>query len=150
MTPHRHWIQNYKKYVIPIHLADHTIVYSAGVGTVVFHPIIKGKPVQAVEFTRVLHVPSLRSNLLSVLYLTCHCGFLVHISEHFMEFERSGRTLFVASIKKELNAGFLDGTIEHISEFGYFTSTLPLDWSLWHCRLAHQNIADVQKLAKEE
>ncbi|KAJ8583102.1 hypothetical protein M405DRAFT_918982, partial [Rhizopogon salebrosus TDB-379] len=55
--------------------ADNNIVYSAGVGTVVFSPVVDGKTVRAVEFTRVLHVPDLRNNLLSVLYLTHNIGF---------------------------------------------------------------------------
>jgi len=37
----------------------------SGVGTVVFNPVMMdGKPSQPVEFTRVLHVPSLQNNLL--------------------------------------------------------------------------------------
>ncbi|KAI0038364.1 hypothetical protein FA95DRAFT_1478945, partial [Auriscalpium vulgare] len=61
MTPHRHWLRNYTPLRLPIRLADHTCVYSAGVGTVVFNPVVGGKPKRAVEFTRVLHVPALRN-----------------------------------------------------------------------------------------
>jgi hypothetical protein len=43
MTPHHHWLIDYKPHEVPIKLADNTIVYSAGVGSVVFDPIIKGK-----------------------------------------------------------------------------------------------------------
>lgn len=70
MTPHRHWLRNYTPYRTPVRLADSTIVYSAGVGSVVFAPEVKGKALRPVEFERVLHVPALKSNLLSVLYLT--------------------------------------------------------------------------------
>ncbi|KZS86476.1 hypothetical protein SISNIDRAFT_388448, partial [Sistotremastrum niveocremeum HHB9708] len=38
MTPHRHWFHNYQPYVTPIRLADGSIVYSAGIGTVQFQP----------------------------------------------------------------------------------------------------------------
>ena len=69
MTPHRHWIRNDSPHTVPIKLADHTIVYSAGVGSVIFQPVIGGKSSRAVEFTRVLHVPDLRNNLLSVLLI---------------------------------------------------------------------------------
>src|SRR6266705_411415 len=73
MTPHYHWVQNYSPLCIPIRLADNSIVYSSGVGTVVLHPrMMDGKASQAVEFTRVLHVPSLCNNLLSCLYLARH------------------------------------------------------------------------------
>ncbi|KAG2030698.1 hypothetical protein BDR03DRAFT_1016848 [Suillus americanus] len=70
MTPHRHYICNYTPKRVPIRLADSTIVYSAGVGSVVFNPVSVGevKSLRAVEFTRVLHVPDLHNNLLSVLY----------------------------------------------------------------------------------
>ncbi|EGO21551.1 hypothetical protein SERLADRAFT_351077, partial [Serpula lacrymans var. lacrymans S7.9] len=40
MTPHRHWVHHYTPYRVPIKLADHTVVYSAGVGTVVFNPVM--------------------------------------------------------------------------------------------------------------
>ncbi|EGO23519.1 hypothetical protein SERLADRAFT_336269, partial [Serpula lacrymans var. lacrymans S7.9] len=40
MTPHRHWMHHYTPYRVPIKLADRTVVYSAGVGTVVFNPVM--------------------------------------------------------------------------------------------------------------
>ncbi|KAF8804760.1 hypothetical protein BYT27DRAFT_7044735, partial [Phlegmacium glaucopus] len=62
MTPHRHWIRNYVQTSIPIRLADNTIVYAVGVGSVRFRPIVNGKEVRSVEWTRrVLHVPQVRS-----------------------------------------------------------------------------------------
>jgi len=69
MTPHRHWIRNYTPKCIPVKLADNKVIYSAGVGSVVFVPVIGGRKQQPVKFTNVLHVPDLRNNLLSVLYL---------------------------------------------------------------------------------
>jgi hypothetical protein len=59
MTSHCQWLLDYKPYVVPIRLADNTIVYLAGVGSVVFNPIIKGKKCCSVQFIRVLHVPML-------------------------------------------------------------------------------------------
>jgi hypothetical protein len=44
---------------IPIKLAGNTVIYSAGAGTLILNPVIRGKPSRAVEFTRVLHVPQL-------------------------------------------------------------------------------------------
>ena len=70
MTPHYNWLRNYVPCKVPIRLADNTVVYSEGVGTVLFKPIVNGKPGREVEFTKVLHVPALRNNLFSVLYLT--------------------------------------------------------------------------------
>ena len=68
MTPHRSWVRNYTPLRVPIRLADDTIVYSEGVGSVVFKPVLGGKDARAVKFSRVLHVPLLQNNLLSVLY----------------------------------------------------------------------------------
>jgi hypothetical protein len=36
MTPHKNWIRNYTPYRVPIRLADNSVVYSEGVGSVVF------------------------------------------------------------------------------------------------------------------
>src|SRR6266540_5473180 len=86
MTPHRHWVRNYSPLHIPIRLADNSIVYSSGVGTVVFNPVMMdGKPLQPVEFTRVLHVPSLQNNLLSCLYLARHKHIIIHIDSEQMD-----------------------------------------------------------------
>jgi hypothetical protein len=69
MTPHRHWLRNYQPLTIPIRLANNTVVFAPGVVSVVFAPEVEGELVCHVEFSRVLHVPELGSNLLSVLYL---------------------------------------------------------------------------------
>jgi hypothetical protein len=129
ITPHRHWVQNYTPLCIPIQLADNTVIYSARVGTVLFNLVIRGKPSRAVEFTRVLHVPQLRNNLLSCLYLTRHKGFEIHISSNTMDFLLSGKTIFTTSINSS-NAAYLNGVTEPISEFAHISSTLPLDLNL--------------------
>ena len=94
MTPHHHWIRNYRPLRVGVELADGSIIYSAGVGTVVIDPVVDGKTIRSVELTRVLHVPQLRSNLLSCLFLTRCCGFSILIDSAFMHFMRSGMTLF--------------------------------------------------------
>ncbi|KAI0923982.1 hypothetical protein AcV5_010529 [Taiwanofungus camphoratus] len=149
MTPHRHWLRNYKPLQIPIKLADNTIVYSAGVGSVVFKPVIKGREVRAVEFQRVLHVPRLRNNLLSCLYLTRKKGFQIHIYSDSMHFIYGGKSIFIASIDDN-NAAYLDGVTEASLEHAQLSATLPLDLNLWHRRLAHHSYADVQKMIKED
>ncbi|THH16432.1 hypothetical protein EW146_g4214 [Bondarzewia mesenterica] len=88
MTPHRHWLCNYKPHVIPVHLADSTVIYSAGIGSVVFVPLVGGKEAQAVEFSSILHVPAICHNLLSVLYLTRQKKFSVVIEGSMMHFMR--------------------------------------------------------------
>ena len=69
MTPHRHWMGNYTPKCVPVKLADNKVIYSAGVGSVVFVPVIGGRRQHPIEVSNVLHVPDLRNNLLSVLYL---------------------------------------------------------------------------------
>ena len=54
---------------IPIRLADGSVVYSEGIGTVQFSPVVNGQEMAKLEFTNVLYVPSLSSNLFSVLYI---------------------------------------------------------------------------------
>jgi len=147
MTPHRHWVRNYSPLRMPIRLADNSI-YLSGVGTVVFLPVIGGKAFQPVEFTRVLHVPSLQNNLLSCLYLTKHKGFEIHIDSHQMDFNCDGRTLFCAPIGST-NCAHLSGSTEPPSELANWVSTLPLTLSLWHRRCCHHNLADITKMHKE-
>jgi len=96
-----------------------------------------------VEFARVLHVPALCNNLLSVLYLTKHKAFDVHISGDHMDFIRNGTTLFTAFVN-ECNVGYLNGSTIDISESANLSSTLPLD--LWHKRLAHHNYDDIKMM----
>ena len=50
-TLHSHWIHNYKPFHTPICLANNYIVYSAGIGSVIFIPVVGGKTTRAVELT---------------------------------------------------------------------------------------------------
>jgi transposase InsO family protein len=145
MTPHAHWMRNYTPFRTPIRLANNHIVYSAGVGSVVFVPTIGGKGRRAVEFTRVLHVPDLKTNLLSILYLTRHKQFTVTINSCEMRFIHEGTLLFTAQIN-ENNAAFLDGSTDEDSHTANFVSTLPVDISLWHRRLAHHDYNSVKQM----
>ena len=115
MTLHRHWLQNYTLKCVSIKLANNTIVYLMGVGSVVFKPVIDGKTSWAVKFSNVLHIPELQNNLLSVLYLTCHLGFIVYINATHMLFScSSGPLLFIATINHHKSA-FLDGMTQCVT-----------------------------------
>jgi hypothetical protein len=152
MTPHRNWIRDYTPFCVPIRLADNTIVYSEGVGSVVFKPVIAGKELRAVEFTHVLHVPDLQNNLLSVLYLSCRRGIDIYIStkELAMIFLLDGERLFMAPID-ENNSAFLAGTTEVFTEHAHRSiSTLPADRNLWHRCFAHHGYNVVNKIVKDE
>ena len=150
MTPHRHWMRHYVPKRVPIKLADNKTVYSAGEGTVVFNPIVNGQAVRPLEFSRVLHVPYLRNNLFSVLFLTRHKGFTVSIDSTKMSFQQpAGNTLFTATIS-DSNAAFLDGTTVPLAEYASAPTTVPLDLDLWHRRLAHHHYEGVKKLLKKK
>jgi hypothetical protein len=146
MTPHKHWLRNYKPCRIPIKLADNKIIYSSGIGSILFRPFINGVETQSLLFSRVLHVPLLQNNLLSVLYLAVHKEYNININSNSIYFIQSGRLRFTASITSQ-NAAFLDGvTVPACLESANLTSTLPLDLSLWHRRLGHHNHDYVKKL----
>ena len=150
MTPHRFWIKNYVPYRIPIHLADSTVIYSAGIGSVEFEPVLNGKITRNVEFLRVLHVPELRSNLLSCLYLTSNKDINITISKLSMDFLRDKTVLFRAGVRCG-NTAVLEGTtISQPSQSASLASTLPLDLPLWHRRFIHHNYADIKQMVKKE
>ena len=153
MTPHRHWLRNYKPHRVPVRLADNNIVYSAGVGSVVFAPEeAEGRKLRPVEFSNVLHVPQLRNNLLSVLYLTRHKAFSVVILETVMSFLRDGVVLFCAAVNAS-NCAYLEGSTIPFSPpcliSALSTSTLPLDTTLWHRRLCHHHFGGIERILKQ-
>ena len=152
MTFHRHWLRNYRPHRIQIKLADGSVIYSEGIGSVQFEPVIEGKVAQIVEFSNVLYVPSLRNNLLSVLYLTMNRRFHVHTVKDTMTFELNDRVRFVAKVDPSYNSAFLQGCTIPLEEYVNLSSstTLPLDLSLWHRRLCHHHLDGVKKLIRED
>lgn len=40
MTPHRHWFRSYSPHVVPVRLADDSVIYSQGMGSVEFVPVV--------------------------------------------------------------------------------------------------------------
>jgi hypothetical protein len=73
MMSHKHWRHSYQPLAIHVCLANKTVFFSAGVGSVVFTPVVEEELVHHIEFTRVLHVPewgqiySLFCNLLEII-----------------------------------------------------------------------------------
>ena len=99
---------------------------------------------RVVEFTRVLHVPHLRTNLLSILYLTRQKQFTVLINSHKMRFTCDKTMLFTTQINKN-NTAFLDGTTD-----ASYISTLPVNISLWHCCLARHDHNSVREMNSKQ
>ena len=100
------------------------------------------------EFHDVLHVPYLRSNLLSVLHLSQHKNYRVVIDKSLMSFKRNNQLLFTASVSH--NCARLNGHIVPLSHFAGLVSTCSLDSSLWHRRFCHLNKGDIHKLLTKE
>jgi hypothetical protein len=80
-----------------------------------FQPVINGSPAQQVEFSNVLHVPALRSNLFSVLFLSKHRNFLVEIWKDTLSFKLYAKTMFEAKVNSSTVA-YLQGTTIPIPE----------------------------------
>ncbi|KIY51167.1 hypothetical protein FISHEDRAFT_22557, partial [Fistulina hepatica ATCC 64428] len=60
MTPHKHWFRSYSAHVVPIRVANGTIIYSAGIGMWwSLYQSCKGRPSRSIVFHDVLHVPDL-------------------------------------------------------------------------------------------
>ncbi|KAL7280846.1 LOW QUALITY PROTEIN: hypothetical protein ACG7TL_005790 [Trametes sanguinea] len=150
MTPHRHWFRSYSPHVIPIRLANSHIVYSAGLGSVVFQPVEReGVVPPAVVLHDVLHVPALASNLLSVFHLTREKGYTVELCASRVLFYHQGQLRFEASVN-EHNVGYLLGcTVPQAKHALSASSTCEEDESLWHQRCSHVNLDDLRSVVKK-
>ncbi|KAL7278120.1 hypothetical protein ACG7TL_008091 [Trametes sanguinea] len=150
MTPHRHWFRSYSPHVIPIRLANSHIVYSAGLGSVVFQPAEReGVVPPAVVLHDVLHVPALASNLLSVFHLTREKGYTVELCASRVLFYHQGQLRFEASVN-EHNVGYLLGrTVPQAKHALSASSTCEEDESLWHQRCSHVNLDDLRSVVKK-
>ena len=148
MTFNCHWMHNLKSHYILIRLADGSMIYSKGVGTMQFNPVLGGKEMVPLDFINMLYVPSLSSNLLSGLYLTMDHYFNVLIQGDTMHFIKDNQTMFRAQVKHS-NAAFLVGDTIPAEELASLSSitTLFLDWDLWHHHLWHHHLAGVKKLS---
>ena len=151
MTPHKHWFCSYFPHVVPICLENNSIIYSAGIGSVEFQPVVGGIPecpVVLVVFHDVLHVPQLGSNLLSLFHLTRLKGYKINIKVEQVRFCHSGNLHLTATIT-QTNVGYLDGHVlvpqqAQTASIALYTSTCPLDLTLWHRRCSHLNFADLK------
>jgi hypothetical protein len=148
MTPHRPWFVSYSRHRVPIRLANDSVIYSEGIGSVEFIPTVGD---QHVIFHDVLHVPNLASNLLSLYHLTRVKGYEIHASGSKVNFSRNGVIVFTATVDGT-NTGYLDGAVAlpNVDQRANGASTLPLTQELWHRRLAHLNHADVLLIDKNK
>ena len=172
MTPHRKWFNTYRSHIVPIRLANRSVVFSAGIGSVSIQPDAKKGSNTAVMLHNVLHVPSLGSNLLSVFSLTCKDGYIVYIEGNTVRFLRDKELKFTATVN-ERNIGYVNGktlsadevatvaediaeeVIEEIAdsncaeEYANAASTCSMDLTLWHRRCSHLNHRDVSRMVSK-
>jgi hypothetical protein len=112
------------------------------------------KPLQTVLISKVLHVPSLTSSLISPLHLTQHHGFKVIMEAKHTQFVQDNQLRLCASTTGNRNLAYVNGTViinpsDVASEFAQAATsfaTLPLDMSLWHRRLGHIGVRNVQSV----
>ena len=57
MTPHHHWFKELKPHKVLIELTDNSVVYSEGIGTVIFRP--KDTKLSPILLSDVLYIPQL-------------------------------------------------------------------------------------------
>lgn len=150
MTPHRAWFRSYSPHVVGVRLANNSIIYSAGIGSVEFQPVQSGVNMRPVIFHDVLHVPALGSNLLSLFHLTTKKGYEISIVGRTVNFLHNGTLLFTASVT-DRNVGYLNGRSRSFPvQSANRASTLPLDLSLWHRRCSHLNHSDVRLMQEKK
>jgi hypothetical protein len=132
-----------------VRLADNSVIYSAGLGSVEFQPRVDGVNLPPIVFHDVLHVPKLGSNLLSVFHLTCVKGYEIGIVGAVVQFKYQGRIVFTATVDNR-NVGYLDGHAITPSQQANCVSTLPADLTLWHRHCSHLNHADISKMRSQK
>jgi hypothetical protein len=109
ITPNVHWFTNYTPHVVAIQVADGKTVHSAGIGTIHFQPHdFNNKPLQTVLISKVLHVPSLTSSLLSPLHLTQHHGFKVIMQAKHIQFVQDNQLRLCASTTGNRNLAYCE------------------------------------------
>jgi hypothetical protein len=96
MSPRRSWFTKVKPLAIPIRVASNHVVYSKGVGSVVVEPA--DKSLQPVLLSRVLYVPALQNNLLSVLHLVTNNRFCIRIEGKEMVFLQNSKHRFTTAV----------------------------------------------------
>jgi hypothetical protein len=98
--------------------------------------------------SNVLHVPQLGSNLLSLYHLTQKKGYEISIKASSICFYHNNELHLTATITNH-NVGYLDGPIIIPQEAQtvhstLYSSTCPLDLTLWYCCCSHVNFTDLK------
>jgi hypothetical protein len=132
MSPRRSWFTKLEPLAIPIRVANDHVVYSEGVGSVVLEPA--DKSLRPVLLSRVLYVPALQNNLLSVLHLVANHRFRIEIEGKEMVFLQSSERRFTAAICN--NMAWLNASTPPAPEAALHGEAV-MSRALWHRRLCH-------------
>jgi transposase InsO family protein len=132
MSPRRSWFTKLEPLAIPIRVANDHIVYSEGVGSVVLEPA--DTSLRPVLLSRVLYVPALQNNLLSVLHLVANHRFRIEIKGKEMVFMQNSERRFTAAICD--NTAWLNASTPPAPEAA-LRGEATLSRALWHRRLCH-------------
>jgi hypothetical protein len=96
MSPHCSWFTKLEPLAIPIRVANNGIVYSKGVSLVVLE--LADKALRPMLLCRVLYVPALQNNHLSILHIVVNHCFCIEIEGKEMVFMQNSKHLFTAAI----------------------------------------------------
>jgi transposase InsO family protein len=132
MSPRRSWFTKLEPLAIPICVANNHVVYSEGVGSVMLEPA--DKSLRPELLSRVLYVPALQNNLLSVLHLVANHRFCIEIEGKEMVFMQNGERRFTAAICD--NTAWLNASTPPAPE-AVLRGEATLSRALWHRRLCH-------------
>jgi transposase InsO family protein len=132
MSPRRSWFTKLEPLAIPIGVANDHVVYSEGVGSVVLEPA--DKSLRPVLLSRVLYVPALQNNLLSVLHLVANHCFRIEIEGKEMVFMQNSERRFTAAIRD--NTAWLNVSTPPAPEAALRGGAM-MSRALWHRRLCH-------------
>ena len=142
MTFQRNIITNYKKYEEPskIFLGDNTIIKAYGEGIVKLE-CYDGEENVTLNLHRVLYVPDIKKNLLSVPAMT------QMNAEVIFDDEKS----FIIKDKKTVNIGHLIDSklfVLNTQPTHYVNIAKAPSLKQWHCRYGHLNFGYINKLAQ--
>ena len=97
-----------------------------------------------------LYVLQLRNNLLSVLFLTVHCGIKVELMGTVIRVYKMGKLIMTATVNGRLR--YLNGDTLAQDEVNttHIAVSKTLDLELWHCCFGHLGIDVVRQLINQD
>ena len=90
---HKWWLTHYKTHHVPVQLGDNSIIWSEGIGVCWVESVLEGHPEPLAQFSNILYVPCLASNLLSLFSLTMW-GYTFTGTGHCLSFSKDGQVFF--------------------------------------------------------